>query len=255
MRFIYFSLFSLTCLVSSHAEDARSWKNDDGSKTFQGKFVKRDATTVTIKRSANLQEITLPIAKLHADDVAWLNTNHPNKSTSTTSKPKPPPSTGIFDNLNFGDSRQQVQAKLKTCKIVKPNIDEALWGRTGLNGVFETRTPLGGITASLYFDWNEQGGLKEITLQTNPLPASAVESKLTPCWKEMVELLTEIYGAPIVGHDSFSIEGVADGALSPTHLWDIEPKGSASLGVARDGNRYQIAVRFTAQKAQTVPIN
>ena len=118
----------------------------------------------------------------------------PDKSLTDRTVPN---KAAVFDQLVFGQSRAQVLAKLKTSKFVELTVDETFLGRTGLNGVFRTRKKIGGLDASLYFDWTDAGELKELTLQTEALPASAYRTQIEPSWKKFIELLTTLYDDPV----------------------------------------------------------
>jgi hypothetical protein len=196
-----------------------------------------------------MREVTIPLEKIHRDDRAWLEDRHP------LAVPEPPPATQfVFDKLEFGDSRAQVTEKLKASKLVKATLPETLFARTGLNGIFQTQHKVGGLEASLYFDWCENGGLKEVTLQTTPLSGNDLEARLTPSWKELIELLSMLHGRPINAHDRLDITSIPDASMTATHLWKLEPRGTAMLGAARAGNNYQIAVRFTTENIKPVVI-
>lgn len=224
------------------------WRSADGGKSIHGQFVKRDESSVTILRS-NMRQVTIPLEKIHRDDRAWLNSRHP------LAVKEPPPATQyVFDKLEFGDSRAQVTEKLKASKLVKATMPETLFARTGLNGIFHTQHKVGGLEASLYFDWNENGGLKEVTLQTTPLSGNDLEARLTPSWKEFIELLSTLHGQPINAHEKLDIASIPDASMTATHLWKLEHRGTAMLGTARNGNAYQIAVRFTTEDIKPVII-
>lgn len=231
-----------------HAAAApRPWKSADGQRSIQGEFLKRDASSVTIVR-ADLKEVILPLDKLHPDDRSWVNQNHPLPGTEVPDK------SAVFDQLNFGDSREQATTKLKASKFVEMTMDETFIGRSGLNGVFRTRQKIGGLHAMLYFDWNGNNQLKEITLQTDPFPASELNTKLVPCWKEFTALLNNLHGKPLVADSQIRVSSMQNGSFSPTHLWKLERTGSAQLGAARDGDKYQIVVRFTKEEIKPVVI-
>jgi hypothetical protein len=137
---------------------------------------------------------------------------------------------------------------------VKATLPETLFARTGLNGIFQTRQKIGGLETSLYFDWCGDGGLKELTLQTTPLSGEEAETRLTPCWKELIDLLTILHGKPINANGKLDLTGIANGSMSATHLWKLEHRGTAMLGAARDGDAWQIAVRFTTEDIKPVII-
>lgn len=225
----------------------RPWKSADGQRTIQGEFVKRDAASITIRRS-DRKEVAIPLDKLHPDDRTWLNVNHPLAGEEAA------PAHAVFDKLEFGDTRAEVTTKLKESKFVELTVAETFMGRTGINGVFRTRKKIGGLDTSLYFGWTEDGGLEEITLQTEGMPPSALKDRMTPCWQEFIELLTTLQGKPIHENNNLTINGIQDGGMSGTHLWKLDPKGTAMLGAAREGEQYQIAVRFTQKEIKPVPV-
>ena len=237
-------LFAAT--LALHAAP-RAWKSQDGQRSVQGEFLKRDASGVTILR-ADRKEVTIPLDKLHPDDRTWLNATHPLPGS------EPPPTNAVFDELAFGDTRTQVLEKLKASKFVEMTTDETFIGRSGLNGVFRTRKKIGGLDASLYFDWTGDNQLKEITLQTDALPTTDLNGKLVPCWKDFISLLTTLLGTPVVADNQIHAHSIQDGAFAATHLWKLEPTGSALLGMARDGGNYQIVVRYTKEQVKPVVI-
>jgi hypothetical protein len=237
----------IICLLISLAAPLlsapRDWKSEDGTRNIRGEFIKRDASTVTIRRGLDHKDITIPMDKLHPADLAWVNANHPLQSQPAGQDM--PDDSAVFDKLSYGESRAEVLAKLKTSTFVELGVPETFIGRTGLNDVFRTRRKIGGLDASLFFDWTEDGKLKEITLQSSALPASALKDQLAPCWKEMAELLTTLYGKPLQADSELRISSIQDGTMVPSHLWNLEKNGSAMLGASRDGQKYQIVARFT----------
>jgi hypothetical protein len=214
------SLLFLLLLASASTLHAapRPWKSTDGQLSIQGEFLKRDATSITIRRP-NGNDLAIP-----------------------------------FDQLVFGDTRDQVTAKLKASKFVELTVPETFLGRTGLNGVFRTRRKIGKLSAMLNFDWSDTGGLKEVTLQTESLPAAAYHTDLEQCWTAFISLLETLYGKPVQNGSMPAIGSLAEGSFFPSHLWAIEGVGSALLGTARDGENYQLVVRFTRKKVEPVAL-
>ncbi|MBC8126916.1 MAG: hypothetical protein H8M99_07205 [Gloeobacteraceae cyanobacterium ES-bin-144] len=240
----YTSLIFAILSASFACAESRAWKSVDGERAIDGEFLKRDANSVTI-RLENQKEVVIPLDKLANDDRAWLNANHP---LEVTTKPN---NSSVFDQLIFGDSRNDVLTKLKASKFVTLTTDETFIGRTGLNGIFRTRQKIGGLDASLYFDWTESNQLKEITLQTDGLTLANSKAQLLHCWKDFIALLTTIHGEPIVRNE-LRLTTISDGTFASTHLWKLEKSGSAQLGAARDGDNYQIVVRFTEKEVKPV---
>ena len=178
--------------------------------------------------------------------VTSLHAEPPTEGTTSA------PVSGVYDTLNFGDDRATVLAKLKASKVVEMTTDETFIGRSGLNGVFRCRSKIGALNASLYFDWTEAGKLKEINLQTDLVGEGDYQSLITPGWKDMIALLGELNGTPVVKGPIPAKSTLSDGSFSPSHLWKLESGGSVLLGVARDGARFQVVVRFTKKAVQPV---
>jgi hypothetical protein len=237
---------AIACLISSNllVQAVPHLSPDhNGQPAIEHEYIRRDTTSVTL-RHANGRDVITPIDRLSADDRAWLEKNHPLTCATV------PPQSAVFDQLVFGDTREQVLTKLKASKFVELVVDESLIGRTGFNGVFHTRKKIGGLTAALYFDWTPEGQLKELTLQTETLRASDYRTLLMPSWQDFIQLLTTLYGKPSQSGSFPTMDTIADGTFSPSHLWALDGIGSALLGTARDGDKYQVVVRFTQKKIQ-----
>jgi hypothetical protein len=241
---LFVSTLSLPAVV-------RPWKSADGQRSTSGEFVRRDATSITIKKTDG-DELVIPIDQLHPNDRAWVQTKHPFDSSKVPANAVSPPKGAVFDQLVFGDTRDKVLAKLKASQCVELTVDEVFLGRTGFNGVFRTRKKIGKLSATLSFDWTEAGALKEITLQSESLPASSYPAEIEPSWQAFIKLLGSLYGKPVQAGALPRVETLADGTYSPSHLWTLDGGGSVLLGTAREGSNYQIVVRFTQQKVQPV---
>jgi hypothetical protein len=240
-------VFLITAVtISSASAGMRPWKNIDGTRTVQGEFIKRTTTAVTIKTDAG-KELLIELSKLHSDEREWLEAHH-----SVTSRSPAIDSSAFFDNLTFRDTRTTTEAKLKASKLVEMTTDEAFLGRSGLNGVFRTRQKIGTLDGFLYFDWTENGQLKELNLQTEPRPDTAYKTELEPSWQKFVELLTTLYGKPVQKGPLPPMASLSDGTFFPSHLWNIESGGCALLGTAREGSRFQVVVRFSQKKPKLV---
>lgn len=258
--------FALLALVGAPMLCAapRPWRSSDGQRSITGEFVRRDDSRVTIVRS-DRTEVVIPLEKLHPDDLTWLNAEHPAGAKTATEAPASgtPKATeaadddgnaGVFDRLAFGDTRDQVLEKLKQSKFVTMTCDETFIGRTGLNGIFRLSEKVGGLEASLYFDWDGAGRLTEITLQTEMVDAARFSAVIQPCWKAFIPLLTKIHGTPLHSQGQLDERSMPEGALSSTHLWKLEPEGSAMLGAVKEAGKCQVAVRFTKRNVTPVAV-
>ena len=162
-------------LATTLGVEAKTWRNVEG-KSIEGEYVSRTDKDVTI-RLATKKTTTIALDKLHEDDRFWLDNNHP-----PNAKPSQNPAA-IFDQLTFGDNHKQVEEKLKASKFAKLTVAETFIGRSGLNGVFRTTEKIGGLDASLYFEWKNEDSLEEVNLHTDPLPITQAQQTLVPCWK------------------------------------------------------------------------
>jgi hypothetical protein len=248
--------FALVISTIPAIAETHTWKSVDGVRTVQGEFVKRDANSVTIRNNAN-KTLLIGFSELHPDEIKWLDANHPlTKPAPPVVKPTPnAPGPGFFDTLTFEDTRETALAKLKVSKVVEMTVAETFIGRSGLNGVFRNRQKVGALTTSLYFDWSDTEKLSELNLQTDPLPAASYKTQLEPCWKEFIEQLSTLYGKPLTQGSLPSMASLSDGMFAPSHVWSIESGGCAMLGTAREGDKYQVVVRFTQKKPQMLELN
>lgn len=244
-HFILISILAAASTTGAFAE-FRPWKSADGLRTIQAEFVTRTATSVTI-RDASGKEFTLDLSKIGPEEKKWLNLHHP--LGEANSDP-----TAFFDTLTFKDTRESTLSKLKASKIVVMTTDETFIGRSGLNGIFRTNQKIGKLHGFLYFDWTEAGKLKELTLQTETIPASAYKTDLEPSWEEFIKLLSTLYGKALQKGPFPQQESIADGSLVPSHLWNLDGGGCALLGTAREGKKYQLVVRFTEKKVGLVEV-
>lgn len=225
----------------------RSWKNSTGDKSVEARFVSRDATSLTLLRS-DQQTVTMDITRLHQDDQNFLATEHPFPPKSTEAEAI----GNAFGPLDFGDDRKTVEEKLLSCSLVKTKTNDALFGRTGLNGIFETTEKIGDLVCYLYFSWSETGGLSEVTLRTNPLPETVYSTLLHQTWVSLAELLSNLYGKP-ASHSSYPKQSeLSDGALLASHLWRTGGGNSVLLGTGQEAEKYNVNVRFTSQRIEPV---
>ena len=78
----------LASAMGLHASP-RLWISADGHNAIPGDFLKRDATSITIRQTDG-KVVTFPLAKLHPADRTWVNTNHPLPGTAAPSTPSTP---------------------------------------------------------------------------------------------------------------------------------------------------------------------
>ncbi|MCP5533859.1 MAG: hypothetical protein H7A49_13590 [Akkermansiaceae bacterium] len=237
------AILLLLALAGPLHGDPRPWRNADGSRSVRGEFMKRDDRSVSIVRT-DRKEIVIPLDQLHPDDRRWLDAEHPVTPVDT---PEVEPTRGVFGILEFGDTREETLRKLRESEIVELNIPEAMLARVGTNGAFRTKAKVGGKNALLFFDWTEDGKLRDIQLRSDPVPAAGYQDSLANCWKELAELLTVLHGKPVVSADKLPSEAPAEGEIKPTHAWKLEEGGTAQLGPAKEDGEVRMVVHFTSE--------
>ncbi len=234
-------LFPLT------AGEIWTWMNPDGSKTFKAEFIRRDKDTVTL-RPVGGKELSIGMDKLHVDNQSWLKKNHP--TDAEVQAAELPDDGAIFDKLKFGDNREIVIAKLKASKMVKASLDSTFFGRTGINGIYRTVLPIGGLHCFLFFDWDKADRLKEISLRTEDKAIGEYETVLKPCWQALSELIVPIYGKALQTTKLTAASDLTDGQMLASHIWRIERGGTVMLGSSRMRDAYQVSVLFTKDKIE-----
>lgn len=240
-------IFTLALLLPLKAGEIRTWTNPDGSKTFKAEFIRRDKDTVTV-RPIGGTELSMGLDKLHAEDQNWLKTNHPTETE--TKAAEVPDEAAIFDTLKFGDNRETVTAKLKASKMVEANLNSTFFGRTGINGIYRTVQPIGGLHCYLFFDWDEADLLKEISLRTEDKAVGEYETVLKPCWQALTELIVPIYGNPLQTTKMPAASDLTNEQMLASHLWRIDQGGTVMLGASRLAEAYQVSILFTKEKIE-----
>lgn len=244
-----FLLLLLLPLSGLALAETREWKSADGSSSFRGDYLSHGADKVSI-RHADGRVFEIELEKLHADDRAWL---------ARRDLPDSPPDAeipahAVFDTLCFGDTRREVEDKLKQSKFVEAAMDETFFGRFGLNGTFRTQKQIGGLHCELYFDWTASGGLKEISLRTQSLGPDAYTERMRNNWSELSELLTQLHGKPLQTGPYPKITDLQNDLFLASHLWRLENGGTAMLGTSMTGDQYQVVVRFTTETIEPVRV-
>ena len=101
---------------------------------------------------------------------------------------------GVYGDLEFGDSRETVTRKLRNSALVTQTIDNTFVGRTGLNGIYQCKAKLAGLTCLLFFNWDENGGLNEITLRSDGLSLDQYDGELLRASNEAAQKLYANFG-------------------------------------------------------------
>ncbi len=227
-------LFLLALLTSSFAQ-TKEWRNADASKSFQAAFVAHDQKRVTLRKKDG-ELIRFPIKTLHPEDQKYIL----NRAPSTPGKGH------AFARLWFGDSREKIKAKLLASKTVSTELDATYRGRTGFNGIYRTNSKPGGLHCYLFFDWDENDCMDELTLRTEPQDRDVYGSLLFENWKEMKRLLVQIHGNPTHSSPYPKIATLQNGQILNSHEWKTKEGNSVLLGTAQNGSSYLVTVRMTS---------
>ena len=228
---------------------ARVWKNTNATRSFTGTLIKREPAKITIRMTNSGKTVSIKPEQLHADDIAWLKKNHP----FDHEKPKvggPDIAAGSFyDTLSWGDDRPTVINKLKKSKRFHTELDETYFARTGLNGTFRTTkgNEFFGMPAALYYGWDDNHGLKFLSLYGHETAPAKVQGQLIPIWKRMVKDMSSYFGPCKSSSPLPQYAGLADSEITFTHVWPMKAGGSMLLGVGKQDGKYVVVARFTRE--------
>ncbi len=228
----------------------RAWRNATGTKTFRAEFLASDGVRVTLKRGDG-RILTFAMAKLHPNDQVWVRGKIDPAELAANAAP---PKGAAFDQLEFGDTREAVEKKLKASKFVTGDLNETFLGRTGLNGIYKTKETIGGLHCFLFFDWTAGGALREVTLQTQPVGKGQYITSLRGNWAQLIDLLNKLHGRPVQGSGFPDLKDLQDGLILGSHLWYTDEGHSVILGTGQEGQGYNVVVRITSEHIRPVPL-
>ena len=163
-----------------------------------------------------------------------------------------PSLAGVYGTLEFGDDRSTVTRKLQASNLVDQTISSTFISRTGLNGVFKCKAKLAGLTYRLYFDWNKNGRLKEITLRSDSLKKNQYSSVLYKAWQEADYLFTKAYNKPAQNAGFPDKDVLTDDSMMMSHIWHKGNKESILMGTGSENGQYFLAIRFVNQYIKPV---
>lgn len=130
----------------------------------------------------------------------------------------------IYDNLEVGMDKDQVLKALRQNKNLEGPPSDALLSRTGLNGVFKTKRPVGGQTFSLNFDYDPSGGLRGVVFYSrSKFRTSEYETKLKSAYKALLVGLTEKFGEPVNMPEWVAKDSLQEGRILYMHMWRVAP--------------------------------
>lgn len=235
-----FHLLLALLVTTTLTGSARVWWNPDKSRSFQGEFVKLVGETVHIKM-LNGKVVPLTLEKLHEDDQKWARA----EAINAKERAEVERANQVFGGVKFGDTREQVIAKLKESPLVTTSLADDYLARAGLNGIFETTTPIGPYSCRLFFAWDAGQKLSELSIHSESVPGSDYTKGIAECWQEMVQIMSDQYGKPAQSATLPKQKSLEDGSALNTHLWRLKGGVSALVGVGHENGGYIVIARFT----------
>jgi hypothetical protein len=156
----------------------------------------------------------------------------------------------LIAKIKYGDTRDTVTKKLSNYKNLKSTIPTNMFGRVGLNGSFATTNELAGLKFTLYFDWTNSSGLKEITYRSEPLDSQSYDRQLKQKWNYAYNLISAIHGRAINAGEYPKKSEILSGKIQFSHEWKTTT-GYAYLGVGQKENKYSLNITFSQYSLNT----
>ncbi|MFT5904885.1 MAG: hypothetical protein ACI9E1_000473 [Cryomorphaceae bacterium] len=150
----------------------------------------------------------------------------------------------LIANINYGESRDTVASKLSKSKVVKSSMPSNMFARIGLNGSFSTTRDLAGLKFTLYFDWTESSGLKEITYRSDALVSYSYDQNLKQKWQYAINLLSAIHGRASNAGAYPKKNDVKPDSIQFSHEWKTD-NGYVYLGVGQQAKKYSLNITFS----------
>ena len=157
---------------------------------------------------------------------------------------------GVYGELEFGDSRETVTKKLSQSPLVEQTIDNTYTARTGLNGIFKCKGKISELTFHLYFNWDEQGGLNEITLRSEGLDVDLYKTRLQRAWSDAESLFTQVYEAPAQQATYPALSSFKKHKMMISHVWGNKGKETILMGTGIDKNQCFLFIRYVRAQVE-----
>lgn len=153
----------------------------------------------------------------------------------------------LYPPLETGMTEPQVLQALKSCPSVEAPGSDAYLSRTGLNGFYRTKKPIGGLYFSVNVEFDKSGGLRAVSFYSKTkVRAEENEMRLKSLYKRMLNGLTDLYGPPSNVPDWVGKDSVPDGKIKYMHMWRVQPGQFLMTGLANLGKEGYIPIfRFS----------
>lgn len=153
----------------------------------------------------------------------------------------------LYGPLETGMQEPALMKALKTCNSLQAPSSDAFISRTGLNGFYKTKKPVGGLFFSLHFDYDKSGGLRSVSFYSDTkATADEYDTRLKSLYKRMLTGLSGLYGPPMNLPDWIEKDALPDRQIKYMHMWRIEPGRFLMTGIANQGTSgYMPVFRFS----------
>jgi len=140
----------------------------------------------------------------------------------------------LYGPLETGMQESQLLSSLKSCKSLEGPGTDAYLSRTGLNGAFKTKKPIGGLYFSLHFDYDKEGALRSVSFYSNSkVSKDEYDTRLKSLYKRMLNGLTGLYGPPMNMPDWIEKDSLPADRVMYMHMWRIQPGCFLMSGLAK----------------------
>lgn len=153
----------------------------------------------------------------------------------------------LIGGINYGESRDIVTSKLIKCKGLKTTLPPTMLARLGLNGSFITKNELAGLKFSLFFDWTDSSGLKEINYRSDAMAGHTYDGQLKEKWDYAYNVISAIYGRAKNAGDYPKKNEISTGKIQFSHEWQSST-GYIYLGVGQLESNYSLNITFSQLK-------
>lgn len=153
----------------------------------------------------------------------------------------------LYGPLETGMQESQLLRSLKSCSSLEGPGTDAYLSRTGLNGVYKTNKPIGGLFFSLHFEYDQSNALRAVCFySTTKAAKDEYDTRLKSLYKSMLTGLSGLYGPPMNLPDWMEKDSLPADRVAYMHMWRIQPGCFLMAGLANMGASGYIPVfRFS----------
>ncbi len=155
------------------------------------------------------------------------------------------PSLGqLLGGVEVGDTRNEVEKKLKASPLVDAKRESTLFETSGLNGSYKTTNTLDDLQYTVHYNWIEGKTLQSLSLHSAHMPATQYPTKLKTSWKYLVNYLSSRHGKASSASTYPQKDHLAMDSILFTHKWKTDT-GNLYMGPGLAKNGYKLVMTFT----------